>query len=212
MTKYLKIAILFLVLFVIYAPSCVDDQAIADREEAALNETRNEIRAEFEVNYLSEESLFAYETAAKQKLSDFVDYLQIISDTTLDKSFRKKAGEMIQNTFLSEEETLQLAPQKDDLSGEISVRNLIKQGLKNKLSLPPFSIELIVVDELFQRNGNATYSGTMKFLQIFTGPSLSPGESLNTIDRSADVYIIKDEKIFGADTLRVWSVRLGEIR
>ncbi|MCD4682455.1 MAG: hypothetical protein K8R86_04145 [Bacteroidales bacterium] len=211
MSKHLKISVIILVLFVIYAPSCVDEQAIVMHEEAVLNETRNEIRTEFETEYLTEAYLFAYEITAKQKLTDFVDYLHIITDTSLDESFREKAGEMIQNTFLSENVTLQLVQHKDDPSGKINVRRLIQLGLKNKQLLPPFSIKSIVVNEPLHRTGNTTYAGSLKFSQVFTGSAQS-NKSMNTMDRTADIYINKEEKIFGADTLKIWNVRLGDIR
>jgi hypothetical protein len=211
MTKYLKISSIILVLLVIYAPSCVDEQAITDREEAILNETRNEIRAEFETDYLTGASLFAYETTAKQKLSDFADYLQILADTSLNMSFREKAGEMIKNTFLSENVSLQLTRQKYKPAGEQNVRQLIKNGLENKLSLPLFSFDSIVVDKPLHRTGNQSYAGTLTFSQNFTLRG-QPEQIVNSISRSADVYLIKEDKIFGADTLKIWGVRLGEIR
>ncbi|OQX76447.1 MAG: hypothetical protein B6D64_09855 [Bacteroidetes bacterium 4484_276] len=40
MTKHLKISIIILALFIIYAPSCVDEQAIGNREEAILVEAK----------------------------------------------------------------------------------------------------------------------------------------------------------------------------
>ena len=211
MTKYLKISIIILVLFVIYAPSCVDEQAEAMREEAILVEVKNDIRAEFETDYLSEASLFAYETTAKQKLSDFVDYLHILTDSSLDVYFRAKAGEMIKSTFLSENVTLQLAQHKKEPAGENNVHRLINNGLENKLSLPPFSIGSIIIDEPLHRNGNTSYTGTLTFSQNFTLPG-QPGQILNSVSRSADVYLINEDKIFGADTLKIWSVRLGEIK
>ena len=211
MTKYLKISIIILVLFIIYAPSCVDEQAIAHREEAALNETRNEIRAEFETNYLSDTSLFAYETTAKQKLSDFADYLHILTDSSLDVSFRAKAGEMINSSFLSENVVLQLAQQKDGSAGENNVHLLIKNGLENRLSLSLFSFDSIVFDEPLHRDGNISYTGTLTFSQNFTLPG-QPKQILNSVSRSADVYLIMKDKVFGADTLKIWSVQLGEIR
>nr|NQU91967.1 hypothetical protein [Bacteroidota bacterium] len=100
MSKYLQISIIILVLFVGYAPSCVDEEAIAIREEAILTEARNDIRTEFETDYLTEASLFAYEATAKQKLSDIADYFHILTDTSLDLSFRTKADEMIQSSFM----------------------------------------------------------------------------------------------------------------
>jgi len=211
MTKYLKIAILVLVLFVIYAPSCVDEQAEAMREEAIITEARNDIRTVFETEVLSESSLSAFESTAEQKLADFVDYLHILVDTSLDISFRVNAGEMIKNTFLSDKVNLQLALQKDDTNEELNVYDLIKNGLENKLSPSNYSINLIVVREPFQRTEKTIYAGSLKFTQIFNNPSQT-GKSPETLERIADIYLIKEHKLFGTDTLNIWSVKLGDIR
>ena len=48
MSKYFKISAVILTLFVIYAPSCVDERAEALKEEAILAETKKEL------NYLNE--------------------------------------------------------------------------------------------------------------------------------------------------------------
>ena len=50
MSKYIKISAVILILFVIYAPSCVDEQANALREEAILTATKDDIRKEFETD------------------------------------------------------------------------------------------------------------------------------------------------------------------
>ena len=99
MTKIFKISTIIFVLFVLCAPSCEDEQETANREEALLSKTKKNILKEFETDYLDEASLFAYEVKAKQKLSDFADYLRIMTDTSLDMSFRIKAGEMIKKLF-----------------------------------------------------------------------------------------------------------------
>jgi len=210
MSKYLQISIIILVLFVGYAPSCVDEEAIAIREEAILTEARNDIRTEFETDYLTEASLFAYEATAKQKLSDIADYFHILTDTSLDLSFRTKADEMIQSSFMSED-VLHLAPLEGYPVGESNIQTLVEEGLTNEPPIPPFSFDSIFILEPIHRTGDRSYSGTLKFKQIFSDPT---GSGLTSIDfrRKADFHLIKEEKIFGPDTLRVWNVRLGEIR
>ncbi len=155
--------------------------------------------------------MFAFETTAEQKLSDFADYLHVLTDTSLDMSFRAKAGEMIKSTFLSENVTLQLAQQKDKPAGEYNVHLIIKSGLENKLSLQPFSFDSIVVYKPLHRAGSTSYAGSLTFLQNFTLPG-QPGQMLNSISRNADVYLKKEDKIFGAGTLKIWGVQLGEVK
>jgi hypothetical protein len=211
MPKIFKISTIIFVLLVICAPSCEDEQETANREESILTATKNDIQEEFETEYLTETSLFAYEVAAKQKLSDFSDYLQIITDTSLDMSFRIKAGEMIKKTFQSENVSLRLDKEEKETEPEFEVHLLIKDGLENKLKLPLFSVDSIIVHVPLHRIGNTTYSGILRFSQNFTDPS-QPELIIKSVSRSTDVYVVKEDKIFGTDTLKIWSVRLGEIR
>jgi hypothetical protein len=199
------------VLFVLCAPSCGDEQETSNREETILTDSKNDIRREFETEYLTESSLFAYEANATQKLSDFVDYLRTLTDTTLDMAFREKAGEMIHKTFQSDHVTIQLTEKNEQSAGEFEVHELIKYGLEDKLPIPTFAFDSIFIHEPLHRIGNVTYSGILKFSQDFSDNSKT-GKILKSIHRNADFYVVKENKIFGSDTLKIWSVRLGEIR
>ena len=133
MNKLIQILTFILMLLIIGAPSCMDEEEMARQEQAALEEVREDIRNEFETEYLTEASLYAYETTAKQKLTDLFDYIQIMTDTSLDMSFRIKASEMIRNTFLSENVTVAVTGENKDASNEQKVSHLVRKGLKNKL-------------------------------------------------------------------------------
>lgn len=211
MAKIFKISTIILVLIVICAPSCEDEQETANRDNAMLKTTQAEIRKEFEKDYLDDVSLFAYEATAKQKLSDLADYLQILVDTSLDISFRIKAGELIKGTFLSDKINLLLIQQELKEGKESKVQSIIKKGLNNKLKLQAFSVDSIHILEPLHRIGNNTYTGNLKFCQVFTNPSQTE-QKINSESRNADIFLVKDDKIFGTDTLKIWSVRLGEIR
>lgn len=198
-------------LLIIGAPSCVDEREAIEREELILTETKENIRKEFETEYLTEASMYAIETIAKQKLSDLADYLRILTDTSLDYSFRAKAAEMIKNTFQSGNIKLQLFDVKEKAIQEIDVSHIINRGLENKLALPFFTFDSISILEPLHRIGNSNYSGTLKFSQNFTD-STSLEQNRNFITRIATVYVVKEYKIFGSDTLLVWGVRLGQIK
>ena len=77
--RIFKILLFIFVLLIIGAPSCVDEREAIEREELILAETKENIRKEFETEYLTEASLYATETVAKQKLSDLADYLRILT-------------------------------------------------------------------------------------------------------------------------------------
>jgi len=198
-------------LLFIYAPSCVDEEEMARQEEVLLNETRENIRGEFETDYLTETALFAYETTAKQKLSDLSDYLQILMDTELDTSFRVKASEMIKNTFISDNVTVKVAEQNEDPEKGVEIQTLINQGFEDELSTFSFSFDSINLYEPLRRINNTTYSGILRFIQNFTDPTI-PEQIIKSSIRYSDFYVVKEGQVFGTDSLKIWKVRLGEIR
>ena len=211
MIKVFKISTFIFVLTILCAPSCEDEQEIAKREDATLAAATEDIRIEFETDYLNEASLFAYEITAKQKLSDFSDYLQIMTDTSLDMSFRIKASEMIKSAFISEDVVLQLTDPNMGRAEGLEAKLIIKNGLEDKLALLPFSFDSISVFEPFSRIDNSTYSGVLCFSQNFIDPAY-PGQTVKSIKKYNDIYVLKKPKVFGKDTMMIWNVRLGEIR
>lgn len=211
MRIYFKITVIIFVLFIAYAPSCVDEQEEAIREEAILSASKNAIRTEFETDYLTESSLFAYETTAKQKLSDLADYFHIMTDTLLDMSFRVKASEMIKSTFQSENETILRIEQDKEPVKELNVRFLIKKGLEDKLTHLHFTFDSIRIYEPLHRIDDKTYTGILIFSQNFTDTAI-PEHITESIRRNADIWVLKEDKIFGTDSLRIWNVHLGNIR
>jgi hypothetical protein len=210
MNRLIKISALLLMLLILGAPSCNDEQENTSKEESILSEAKNDIKEKFETDYLTETSLFGFENAAKQKLSDLSDYLNILTDTTLDKSFRQKAAEKIKDSFQSGKVKINLNSSSQENAGEIEVNQLIKQGLDNQSIVGNFQFDSIHVKEPLHRLGNSTYTGRLTFVQNVDQlpDSLLKNKSAN---KTADIYVIKELKAFGTDTLKIWTVRLGEI-
>ena len=210
MIKIFKISAIIFVLLIISAPSCEDEQETAKRRDAVLSTIKKDIRTEFETDYLTEASLFAFETTAKQKLTDFNDFLHIIADTSLDISFRSKAGEMIESTFLTENITIRLILQEKKPAKKIKVHNLINLGLENKLSHLPFTFDSIRIYKPLHRIDDKTYTGILMFSQNFTDPAI-PEQIIKSIKRNTGFYVVKERKVFGTDTMKIWNLRLGDI-
>ena len=209
MTKIFQIASIILALFILCAPSCEDEQALTNREETIISNEKKEIREEFESGYLMEASLFAYETKAKQKLNDFYDYLKIVSDTSLNMSFRIKAGEMISHIFVTG--IIQLGIEEQVEGQDYGVKMVIKKGLNNELRILNFTIDSVQMYEVLQRTGNMTYEGKLIFFQNYSLVE-NPEVIVKSVKRNADFYLMKEAKNFDSDTLIVWNVKLGKIK
>lgn len=211
MSRLLKISVLILLLFTICAPTCVDDHDAANREMLIVDEAKNEIRAEFETETLNEASLIAFEEAAKQKLSDLADYLNVIADTSLNLAFRKKAGEMIRSTFINENVSLQIFKPESKPDVGINVSQLIKLGLEDEILLPFYTVDSMDIKTHLQKVQHDSYEGMLNFRQYFLDVSLSNKNDV-CILRQAEIFVQKEIKVFGSDTLKVWNVCLGTIR
>jgi len=207
MIKILKISFLLIALSILCAPSCNDEQEANNREEEILNSAKNDIKKEFESDYLDEAALFAHEAAAIQKLIDFSDYVKVLADTSLELSFREKAGEMIANSFQSKNILISLNQDTESPQNEITIQLLITSGLENKPIIPPFHFDSLRIQEPLKRMGNSTYEGKITCIQSFT--QSSPAEK---VTRTIDIFVSKKDKVFGPDTLKVWNTFLGEIR
>ncbi len=210
MNRFFKIITIILVLLANCAPSCVDEHEIALREDAVLEEARHNIRREFESEYLSGASLLAFENAAKQKLTDLSDYLNILADTSLDISFREKAGEMVQGIFISENVFISIQTEGNDGPMKTDVGHFVKLETSGKISTPPFSFDSIVTIVPLRKSKGESFTGKLSFIQYFFNSSQTKHN--NKVKRQADFYLLKEIKIFDSDTLRAWNVLLGEIR
>lgn len=211
MIKVFKISTIVYMMLVLCAPSCEDEQETANRELEILTTAQKDIRTEFETDYLNEASLYAYETTAKLKLTDLFDHFQILTDTSLEMSFRIKASELIKKTFLSEYIKIDFAAQNRESDQGHQVRILIDNGLKNKLPGLSYSVDSIQVFEPLHRIDDITYSGILRFLQIIIDHT-DANQKNTSITRFLDFYVVKENKVFGTDTLKVWNVRFGQIK
>ena len=101
MMKRYMIILGLLFAFILFSAKRCDDDGEENRrlEEAEMKEVIDSVRNEFKADYLREESLFAYEQKAKQKLRDFADYMNIAHDSSLDSAFRTQAEIMTYDLF-----------------------------------------------------------------------------------------------------------------
>ncbi len=189
MRKYVVIPGLLLAFILFSAKRCNDDTEENRRlKETELKVVIDSVRNEFKANYLREESLFAYEQKAKQKLRDFADYMNIAHNSALDSAFRVHAETMIKNLFY-----LQQVP-------------MISRH-------PTFElfIDSIHVVHPLQRSESSGYQGVLGFrLEI---REYTEGDTMLTTPHweMIDMIATKTASPFGSDTLKIWKVYLGEI-
>jgi hypothetical protein len=211
MKKVLKIAVLIIVYLFLCGRSCQDDQDIVSRQMEEVEKLKNGIREEFGAGYLTEESKYAAEMTAIQKVKDMADYINIFMDTSLDTSFRQKAGEMIRDIFVSGDVRLSFGPYKNRKIKDLTVKKFLTSGFGEEVTSSEVYYDSVTTETPLKKSGPEQYMGTLIAFQKVTLFSLSDTlanwESTITISFEAT----QTTKIFGQDTLNTWAVNLGDM-
>jgi len=209
MKKFLKIAGITLTLFLIYADSC-RDSGENESQQKIIEDRRRELLRHFGDDYLTESSLIEHERIAKQKLTDFADYLNLLADTGLEIPFREKAGDMIRKSFLSDTIRVSLPFDSEKKWESICIGELVQAGLENRLPSVEFFFDTIRIKKPFQRTGEDFYSAILDFIAR-NKIDLSTEKLKSTPRISANMVIRKEQKLIGTDTLSIWILSLGGI-
>ncbi len=211
MNKLLNIFVGSLVLIVIYAHSCAGEDESAVNDEKKITVEIDSISAEFQHNTLSAKSLIAFEANASQKLLDFSDYYNTLSDTGIDSAFKMKTAEMIRGLFVSDTVTHHVYSDLQHSDSKITLNHLLQSAIDGKSLVDKFLIDSIWIDKPFIKTKKQSYQTILYFRQkhiVFDTLTLPS----NVEQKEMDVFVQRQNKIFGQDTLKIWGVRLGEIR
>jgi hypothetical protein len=181
-------------------------------EEIAFKATLDSITSSFVTDHLSEQTLRSLEVKAEQKLADLADYLQIYTDKSLDKSFRDHARQMIRDLFISDSVMIFLLVTPGISEECISLKDFLRSstGLPGK-SLK-FTFDSLILTKPLRRINEICYTGNMSFLQRYQMPCSSNPEVSYSVKKEVEIIAKKVTKAFGSDTLKIWSVLLGDIK
>jgi hypothetical protein len=206
-----NIFILTLIWIICGARSCNENDSLKEqREKNLLSASKDSIKQVSEIDSPTDQNLKGYETTAILKLQDFADYLKIVSDSSMDLTFRKQAAEMAGKIFISGEiDTRNLSKfyQRQDLTTfNKLLENLLEQG--SSCWIQPEQID--VLKPLTMEN-DSTFKGRLSFTY-----KCIPFEKLNSAQGKSgklkiDIYAVKKIKSFGKEQFRVWEVNLGDI-
>jgi hypothetical protein len=180
----------------------------AANEANALAASKDSIRMAFASDHPDEDKLRAYEETARQKLSDFADYLKIVSDTSMNIKFREQAAEMVKRLFVNGDTDVRnwsKAYSEYDIS---TLNELLSEGLSKGFSLwfQPYMIN--VITPLSARD-DSTYTGKLSFHQKCIPFDIQTSEVNISQMPGVDIYVIKIAKSFGDERLSIWEVYLG---
>jgi hypothetical protein len=207
---YILLLILLYILFT--AKSCDNGQEdVAAREESVAAAVKDSITSAFASDALNNQALRAFEATARLKLYDFRDYLSLLSDSTTSDVFKTKVAEMIGGLFISREVHLDLSCRGMVNENMNLVRHMHHTGFKN-IDIPEGVLfDSVVVLRSLQKVNDTLYSGELKTGVHYKHSTATGNKMLQRDDKIVQVYLLKHEKVFGENSLKVWSVLLGDI-
>ena len=145
-------------------------------------------------------NLAALELRAIQKIQDYAGYIDIISDSAYDGTFRDQALSMANDLFI---DGRIIDSSISNTSESQNIKHFFNQLFNNKYGKVKPKIKDIAVIHHFTPIGNERYEALLSFNQII--------ENIET-KKEIKVILTKVEKQFGSSKKEVWVVFLGDIR
>jgi hypothetical protein len=210
--RYLRITGLLMLYILLCSKGCNDRNEITSQQEAAtVNQTRDSIISKFSSDIIPEASLRAFEETGKQKLADFADYFGLMSDKSLDTSFRKQAAKMIRELFYGEDLQFQLTLPGNPETEMVSLNAMVMGDFLSKYQKPELILDSVRVTAPLHLDRSSGYTGKLSFRQGFTGISEKDQIFINPTPKEVILHLNKHPKQFGSDVRDVWELSLGQI-
>lgn len=164
---------------------------------------------EFEKDSLSDSSLRAFEVRAAQKLRDVADLIQIMSDTSIEQSFREQAKQMMISTFLKGANTITFKSD-DNRTEKLTITQLTDSLLAN--TDPKLEVEVTGIEsqQNLQRKKAYTYEGSLSFNQSIY-QRRNGSLKLTKHNMKISIVVKRIVKKFGTSSKEVWEVLLGNV-
>jgi hypothetical protein len=199
MRGLLKIASFLLLLLLLTAEDC-SDRAIEFTFEERQTAMFQNIENEFEKEELRPEALEAFENRSLQMVTELVDYLNISADSSLSKEFRLQAKDMLMNLFQT----------RDEFETLLSAFNLLEDKENEIINTEGvhsvhFQLRSVSISESLAQQQDFSYSGNIKF-------ELSSNTAeIKQQERLLEIRLLKTQKQFGGNSVRVWDLYFGGI-
>jgi|WetSurSiteA1Bulk_404760.scaffolds.fasta_scaffold00063_13 hypothetical protein len=210
MRRFLYILALFFIYILLCARSCDNGSDFrARREQMKLQYTRDSISAVFSSYAVSPNTLHAFEENAKIKFTDLLDYLEIFTDPDIAPEFRQHTGQMIRDLFLSENCLLHFTGRHGKAWTNLSVNELVNTGPVFRKSMAIMQPDSLWIERGLHLVNDSTFYGKIGFSSSKPLPD-TDNQSYYPAGGYIDFYAVQRIRNFGSDTLKIWTVLLGE--
>lgn len=207
MSKILKIAVSIVIIFVIAAPSCEEENKVTEEQE--FSDMRKEILGDFSSDYLTRDEQFAHEQKAIQMLYEVHDYRKLISDTALDMDFRETIGRLLLQSYVQHATTGMSyhgeATDFEDSRKPVFIEQDVNGYLDNSTEYAVHAVDDVHVETHLHLTAKNEYSGRL----AYTRSTIGSHNQVYAATSSTAFYVLKETKVFNNDTISVWQVKLG---
>ena len=211
MKRIFKISIIVLVYLVLCGKSCVSDQDIKLQQQKEATAMMDNIRDEFGMENLNEDSQFAMEIAAVQKLNDFADYLMIYSNSSLDSAFRIRAAGLITDLFVSRQSAISFGFRDIEKEGRWTLATLLDDSWGDEVDSVYVRYDSIRFMNHLNQSDALSYKALMNCSQSVVAYSSTNTYIISDEQIEVNILVSRREKSFGSDTLTIWVVQLGDM-
>lgn len=163
----------------------------------------------------SKASLKAFESRAEQKLKDLGEYLEIASDSSYSKAFRKRAAEQAIQLFDHGEEKLEGFPLNETERSDTTVQGFFQILVSKSSPLIETRFRSIGTSPLEEeKEKKARYRGELRFELIceFRKHPEEEAFAQRRVEMEGTSILKKVAKRFGDEEEEVWEVFLGSLR
>ena len=164
----------------------------------------------FTSNELTDFEISGFESHAIQKVKEYANYIEIISNKNFDNELREQAVLLVISIF-NDEKTLII-----DIDNEITTRTNVSVDeyfnliLKSNFSKISVKVSDFVISENLNSHKNH-FKGKIVFIQSTKYYDKNILVSQKESKKEVEIFLLKVEKDFGNNKSTVWKIFLGEI-
>jgi hypothetical protein len=171
---------------------------------------RETLEQTFEADTLTAGQLTAFQQRGAEKLADFINYMELISNKTYDGRLRLELGKQAEALFA--DPTAWIAISINDKKEKKQLTAFLDDFYKNEYDSIKVKTDSVVMQQPERADKGGIYKGTVSEKVSVMGYKNKKIVFSSTGLREATTLILKMEKNFGGDKKMVWEVMLGEIK
>ena len=212
MKRYLFVFCALLAYLLFCSKSCESPKSDSfENPELEIAKIKDSIKNEFESEDLTKTALQAFERKATEKLVDFSDFLNLYSDKEIDDTLKVQVRQIISELFISENVRMKISLSPEANKKGLKLSKFFMTEFTQDYDSIDFRIDSINALKPLRSRDDLCYSGILGFSLTINGFSSSAVNFKQTEALKIEMMVIKVEKTFGADTLNVWKVFLGNM-